>query len=116
MKHIQLFEQYNTGIPAKNLSDPSWWAQFDDEEAADSFAKDLGYQALDDALGKPLSAIKCLNSETDNVDEIENTIDGLTPENSMKSNQEFVRGWEYYPSVGVAVAYGDAGAPDWYFY
>ena len=42
--------------------------------------------------------------------------DGLTPENSMKSNQEFVRGWEYYPSVGVAVAYGDAGAPDWYFY
>ena len=131
MKHIKLFEAFsemNTGIPASNLSKKEYWEKFDyDESTANDWANDPGYQALEKHLGVPLDYIQVLCSETavdreyDEIEKIVEEIEEFLGEGadvegrSIKSNQEYVIGWEYYPELGIAVANGDGGAPDWYF-
>jgi len=56
-----------------------------------------------------------LNSEVDSIGELEDAIDGLDTTNTVRSNQEWITAWDYFPELGIAVAYGAGGAPDWYF-
>jgi hypothetical protein len=39
----------------------------------------------------------------------------LDAPNTVRSNQEWITAWDYFPELGIAVAYGAGGAPDWYF-
>jgi hypothetical protein len=119
MKHIRLFENFmaNPEVPASNLSKREYWSEYDDMDGvtADYWANDPGYAALETNLGVPLDSIQALNSESDDIEELENAISSLDAANTVRSNQEFVTAWDYFPELGVAVAYGDGGAPDWYF-
>jgi hypothetical protein len=121
MKHIKEFEFFQDekdgGTPASELSNRSYWAQFDDNdgETADDWANDPGFQDLEKNLGINLDYLLALNSEGDDVEKFEDAIANSSPEKTVKSTQEYVTNWEYYPNLGIAVAYGNGGAPDWYF-
>ena len=121
MKHVKLFEDFdqseNFGVRASDLSKKEFWSKFDyiEGKTADYWANDPGYAALERNLGAPMSSIRAFDSENDSVEEYETSIENLKPSTSIKSNQEYVTGWEYFPEAGIAVAYGDGGAPDWYF-
>jgi len=122
MKHVKLFEEFdfpnsNQGTPASNLSDRNYWKEFDymDGETADEWAGDPGYRALERNLGSSLDNIIALNSENDDVEDLEERIENSTPSSVIPSNQEYITSWEYYPELSIAVAFGNGGAPDWFF-
>jgi hypothetical protein len=126
MKHITLFENFylmhffseEGGTQAENLASRKYWKEFDEVngETATQWRNDPGYQMLSTELGSPIESIKAYNSEEDEITyEISDEIENLTPSNSIKSNQEYIGVWEYFPEHGVAVAYGNGGAPDYYF-
>jgi hypothetical protein len=118
MKHLKLFENFmEEGVNASNLSKKEYWAEYDDAdgETAEYWENDPGYAALETNLGVPLDSIKALNSEVDSISILEDTISDLAPDDTIKSNQEWITAWDYFPEFGIAVAYGAGGAPDWYF-
>jgi hypothetical protein len=118
MKHLKLFENFmEKGVNASNLSKKEYWAEYDDMdgETAEYWENDPGYAALETNLGVPLDSIQALNSEVDSIGDLEDAIDGLDAPNTVRSNQDWITAWDYFPEMGIAVAYGDGGAPDWYF-
>ena len=122
MKHVKLFENFETesneGTEAVNLGSMDYWKEFDEVngETATQWRNDPGYQMLSTELGSPIKSIKAYNSEEDEItDKIADKIDDLTPSKSIKSNQEYIGIWDYFHEYGVAVAYGNGGAPDYYF-
>jgi hypothetical protein len=119
MKHIQMFEDfsYAKGVPASKLANRDYWAMYDymDGQTAEYWMNDPGYQELAKNLGTSLDRISALNSESDDVEHFENYLEGKQPAKTVRSNQEFIRSWEYFPELGIAVANGDGGSPDWFF-
>jgi hypothetical protein len=121
--HVKLFEDFFNnseleGIKASDLSSKEYWAEFDDNdgETATEWEDDPGYNILSDMLDSPLENIQALNSEENDLSELEEKIEGMTPLKTIQSTQDYIGSWEYYPEVGVAVAYGNGGAPDYWFY
>jgi hypothetical protein len=130
MKHVQLFENFDTdhffeflkeflkkGFPASKLSSKSYWSKFDYDNGSTAlqWQDDPGYQALPQKLETDFSSILVYNSEETDVEKLEDFLENKTRDESIPSTQNWVSVWDYFPKFGIAVAYGGGGAPDWYF-
>ena len=125
MKHIQLFENFDThhffdflkrGISASKLSSKSYWIKFDyDGSTALKWQDDPGYQALPQMLETDFSSILAYNSEETDTKKLVDFLANKIPDKFTCSSQKWVSVWEYFPKFGMAVAYGYGGAPNWYF-
>jgi|688.fasta_scaffold30669_16 hypothetical protein len=117
VKVFEFFQEGEGGTPVSNLSSTSYWAEFDenDGKTADDWANDPGFQNLEKNLGISPDYLLALNSEGDDVEKFKGVIANSLPEKTVKSTQEYVTSWEYYTDLGIAVACGNGGAPDWFF-
>lgn len=117
VKVFEFFQEGEGGTPVSNLSSTSYWAEFDenDGKTADDWVNDPGFQNLEKNLGISPDYLLALNSEGDDVEKFKDVIVNSLPEKTVKSTQEYVTNWEYYTDLGIAVAYGNGGAPDWFF-
>jgi len=126
MKHIKLFESFS--LPkdvegralASDLSKSEYWEPLDynDGKTAEEWAQDPGYLALSKNLESPLDSILVFDSDHDDVEGLKDEVESLSKNSyseSIKSNQEYIDIWNYYPEEGIAVARSTGGGADWYF-